>query len=370
MSVKLQFYNAASKLLDSTVGINLGKVRKGYDHLTTIFVKNDGDEDARNVSITSNPEDSTNEQSVQAAKWQTFSLDGENFSKTLDLGTVKAGKFATGTDTIEDKFKDSTSSIFKYVLGSAKQDFTAPILSYYQDDSTSQSYGRSQIALENAKNIDFSFKMGYIYNKETFNSLPANQQNVSMAIFAARINGMGNPKDNDNTGYLIEFFTSPKYENKFQLKITVGGKGIAGSTDRSYGKIIADTGSVWLDYYPLLTQFRICLYNNEQGIPCFEFYKDGEQIDLYKYKWNADKTSTIKTDEKVKVLEDTEKTYVTGGKTFFDVNLQKGSLSYRLSDFNIRYDNAKAPIYIKTNIDALAENGLEYTSMATLIYQD
>ena len=77
-----------------------------------------------------------------------------------------------------------------------------------------------------------------------------------------------------------------------------------------------------------------------------------------------------RVDGKVKVLEDTENTYVTGGKTFFDVNLQKGSLSYRLSDFNIRYDNAKAPIYIKTNIDALAENGLEYTSMATLIYQD
>ena len=57
MSVKLQFYNVASKLLDSTVGINLGKVRKGYDHLTTIFVKNNGDEDARNVSNTSNQED-------------------------------------------------------------------------------------------------------------------------------------------------------------------------------------------------------------------------------------------------------------------------------------------------------------------------
>ena len=370
MSVKLQFYNAASKLLDSTVGINLGKVRKGYDHLTTIFVKNDGDEDARNVSITSNPEDSTNEQSVQAAKWQTFSLDGENFSKTLDLGTIKAGKFATGTDTIEDKFKDSTSSIFKYILGSAKQDFTAPILSYYQDDSTSQSYGRSQIALENAKNIDFSFKMGYTYNKETFNSLPSNQQNVSMAIFAARINGMGNPKDNDNTGYLIEFFTSPKHENKFQLKITVGGKGIAGQSDRSYGTIIADTGSTWLDYYPLLTDFRIRLYNDEDGVPCFEFYKDNEQIDLYKFAWDSNKTSTSRTKEKVKILKDSDKTYTTGGKTYFDVNLQKGSLSYRLSDFIISYDNVKAPIYIKTHIDDSGINGQKYTSTATLIYQD
>lgn len=370
MSVKLQFYDAASKLLDTTIGLDLGKVRRGYDHISTIYVKNDGDEAARNVSITSTAEDSADADSVLASNWQTFSLDGKTYSSTLDLGVVEAGKFATGQDIIVDSFKDTSSSIFKYLLGSAKQDFTPPILTYYQDDSTSQSYGRSQLALENAKNIDFSFKMGYTYNKETFNSLPSNQQNVSMAIFAARINGMGNPKDNDNTGYLIEFFTSPKYENKFQLKITVGGKGIAGQSDRSYGTIIADTGSTWLDYYPLLTNFRIRLYNNEDGVPCFEFYKDNEQIDLYKYAWSENRTSTSRTNEKVKVFEDSDKTYTTGGKTYFDVNLQKGSLSYRLSDFTISYDNVKAPIYIKTHIDDSGINGQKYTSTATLIYQD
>ena len=51
--------------------------------------------------------------------------------------------------------------------------------------------------------------------------------------------------------------------------------------------VIADTGSTWLDYYPLLTNFRIRLYNNENGVPCFEFYKDNEQIDLYKFAYSG-----------------------------------------------------------------------------------
>ena len=370
MGINLQFYDQNFKLLDSSVGLNLGKVRRGYNYISTVYIKNDGDIDAKNVSIVSSPEQTDNEDSQLAATWQSFSRDNKIYSSSLDLGTIKAGKYATGTEIIKDNFRDTSSSIFKYLFGSAKQDFTSPILTYYQDDATSQSYGRSQLALENAKNIDFSFKMGYTNNKEIFNSLPTNQQNVSMAIFALRINGMGNPKDNDNTGYLVEFFTSPKHENKFQLKITVGGKGIAGQSDRNYGSIIADTGSVWLDYYPLLTEFRVRLYNDENEIPCFEIYKDNELITLYKFAWNSNKTSTYRTNETVKVLKDLDKTYITGGKTFFDVNLQKGSLSYRLSDFSVTTDSAVTPIYIKTNISDLGKNGQTYTSLATLTYQE
>lgn len=77
MSVKLQFYDAASKLLDTTIGLDLGKVRRGYDHISTIYVKNDGDEAAQNVSITSTAEDSTDADSVLASNWQTFSLNGK-----------------------------------------------------------------------------------------------------------------------------------------------------------------------------------------------------------------------------------------------------------------------------------------------------
>ena len=111
-------------------------------------------------------------------------------------------------------------------------------------------------------------------------------------------------------------------------------------------------------------------YYDEDGVPCFEFYKDNEQIDLYKFAWNSNKTSTSRTNEKVKILKDSDKTYTTGGKTYFDVNLQKGSLSYRLSDFIISYDNVKAPIYVKTHIDDSGINGQKYTSTATQIYQD
>jgi hypothetical protein len=44
-------------------------VRRGYDHISTIYVKNDGDEAARNVSITSTAEDSTDADSVLASNW-------------------------------------------------------------------------------------------------------------------------------------------------------------------------------------------------------------------------------------------------------------------------------------------------------------
>lgn len=370
MGVSLQFYDSSLNLLDTATGLDFGKVRRGYDHITKIYVKNDGDEDAKNVSIVSGQEDTTDADQILASKWQTFSLDGSTYKSELPLGTVEAGAYATGTDTVEDDFSAADTSLFKFLLGSVKTDFTEPILSYYQSDATSQSYGRSQLALENAKDLDFSFTLSYTGDKDVFGSLPSNQQNASMAIFAVRINGMGDPRDNDNTGYLVEFFTSPKYENMFQMKITTKGKGICGSSDRSYGYVIGDTGAVWLSYYPLLTVFRVKVYNDEDGTPCFEFYKDGEQVDIYKYAWNAKKTSTSRTSETTKVLQDTDKTYTTGGKTFFDVNLQKGSLSYRLSDFSMTSNNSRAPIYIKTHIDDTGLNGQKYTSAAVLIYQE
>lgn len=370
MAVNLQFYDSSSQILDTTIGLDLGTVRRGYDHISKIYVKNEGDTTAQNVTLTSGQEDPSDENQILASKWQTFSLDNKIFSSSLDLGDIEPDSFAAGTSSREDRFESSSESLFKFLLGSVKYDFTSPILSYYQTDATSQSYGRSQIALENAKNIDFSFKLGYNGNKEIFSSLPANQQNVSMAIFAVRINASGESRDNDNTGYLIEIFTSPKYENLFQLKITTGGKGIAGQSDRSYGTVIADTGSNWLSYNPLLTELRIKVYNDKDGIPSFEVYKDGEQVDIYKYKWNAAHTSTSRTNEKVKVFQDEDKAYITGGKTFFDINLQKGSESFRLSDFSITYNNNKAPIYVRTHIDDTGLNGQKYTSAAVLIYQD
>lgn len=370
MSVNLQFYNSSSELLDTTTGLDLGTVRRGYDHISKIYVKNEGDTPAKNVSLVSGQEDPSDENQVLASKWQTFSLDNKKYSSTLDLGIIEAQSYAEGESSAQDSFSSSSDSLFKFLLGSSKYDFTEPILTYYQSDATSQAYGRSQIALENAKNLDFSFKMGYTGDNEVFSNLPASQQNVSMAIFALRINASGETRDNDNTGYLVEFFTSPKYENKFQLKVTVGGKGIAGQSDRSYGTVIGDTGSIWLDYYPLQTDFRIKLYNSDEGVPCFEFYKDNEPVDIYKYAWNDTKTSTTRTQETVKVLEDSDKNYVTGGKTYFDVNLQKGAKSYRLSDFSISYNNTKAPIYIRTHIDTDGLNGQKYTSAAVLIYQE
>lgn len=370
MSVNLQFYDSSSNLIDFSQGLDLGKVRRGYENISKIFIKNEGDSRADNVSIVSGQIDSLDEDQKLASTWQTFSLDNKNFSSSLDLGNIQAGNYVEGVSEISDNFESQNESIIKFILGSANIDYTSPILTFSQDDATSQAYGRSQIALENAKNLDINFKIGYSGNKEIFSSLPAGQQNVSMAIFAARINASGAQRDNDNTGYLIEFFMSPKYENKCQIKITVGGKGIVGSTDRSYGNIIGDTGEIWIDYYPAITNFRIKLYNDDTEVPCFEIYKDNEQLDIYKYKWNSNKTSTSRTDEKTKVLKDEDQFYITGGKTFFDVNLQKGSNSFNLSDFKIQYNNIKAPIYIKTKIDDQGVNGKKYTSAAVLVYQD
>lgn len=370
MAVNLQFYDSSSNIIDFSQGLNLGKVRRGYENISKIYVKNDGDEIAKNTSIVSGQLNSLDEDQKLASTWQTFSLDNKNFSSSLDLGDIPAGSFVEGTSSIQDRFLSQNESIIKFILGSAKIDYTSPILTFYQDDATSQAYSRSQIALENAKNLDFSFKIGYSGDKEIFQSLPSGQQNVSMAIFAVRINASGKDRDNDNTGYLVEFFMSPKYENKCQIKITAGGKGIVGSSDRSYGNIIGDTGEVWIDYYPSITNFRIKVFNNENDIPCFEIYKDGEQIDIYKYKWNDKKTSTSRTEETTKTLLDEDQFYITGGKTFFDTNLQKGSNSFSLQDFSIDYNNTKAPIFIKTKIDDQGVNGKEYTSAAVLVYQD
>lgn len=370
MSVNLQFYDSSSNIFDFATGLDLGKVRRGYENITKVYIKNDGDSTAKNVSIVSGQIDPLDEDQKIASGWQTFSLNNKDFSSSLDLGDIKPDKFVEGTSTIIDQFLSQRESIFKYILGSAKIDYTSPILTLYQDDATSQAYGRSQVALENAKDLDYKFKIGYKGDKQIFSSLPSGQQNISMAIFAMRINGSGESRDNDNTGYLVEFFMSPKYENKCQIKITKGGKGIAGSSDRSYGYIIGDTGDVWIDYSPSISEFRVRLYNDEDGTPSFEIYKDGEQIDIYKYKWNDKRTSTSRTDEKVKTLKDDEKWYITGGKTFFDVNLQKGSESFLLSDFSVDYNNIKAPIFIKTKINDKGVNGKKYTSAAVLVYQD
>lgn len=370
MSVNLQFYDSSSNLIDFNQGLDLGKVRRGYENISKVYVKNDGDSIAKNVSIVSGQIDSLDNDQKIASTWQTFSLDNKNFYSSLDLGDISIDGYVEGISSFSDAFLSQNESIIKFILGSAKIDYTSPILTFYQDDPTSQAYSRSQIALENAKNLDFNFKIAYSGDKEIFSSLPSGQQNVSMAIFAARINGSGAKRDNDNTGYLIEFFMSPKYENKCQIKITVGGKGIAGSTDRSYGNIIGDTGEVWIDYYPSITTFRVKLYNDDQDIPCFEIYKDGEQLDIYKYKWNTGKTSTSRTNETTKTLKDEDQFYITGGKTFFDTNLQKGSNSFSLSDFKVEYNNIKAPIYIKTKIDDQGVNGKKYTSAAILVYQD
>ena len=370
MSINLQFYDTNMELIDSTRGLNLGTVRRGYDHITRVYVKNDGDQTANNVSLVSGQQNPSDENQVIASKWHTFSLDGTTYKEQLNFGTLEPGDFVTGNNTENDNFSSPDSSIFKFLLGSCDYDFTRPILTFSQQDATSQAYGRNQLALENAKDLDFTFKLGYTGDNDIFAALPSGQQNASMAIFAVRINAMGATRDNDNTGYLLEFFTSPKYENKFQFKVTTGGKGIAGSTDRSYGSIIGDTGIVWLDYYPLLTEFRIRVYNDENNIPCFELFKDGEQVDIYKFAWNDAHTSTSRTDEKVKTLQDPEQNYITGGKTYFDVNLQKGTNNYRLSDFSITYDNARAPIYIKTHIDDTGLNGETYTSAAVLVYQE
>ena len=123
MAVNLKLYDEDDNEITLLDGIDFGLTRMRYPVVKKMYLRNLGNDNAKNLTITvdtlNKKEDISNEEyekQVKAKNWKSFSLDNKNFSEILDLGKVLKGSYYEGIKEV--KF-DLTSS-----KGTLKEEWT------------------------------------------------------------------------------------------------------------------------------------------------------------------------------------------------------------------------------------------------------
>lgn len=356
MAAELQFYDDKSLVLNEIDG---GEARINYGTITPIKIKNNGNDKARQVIISSSPLNSLEELKSSlgseagekeydkqkiAASWKTFSLteDG-NFTPELSLGTIAAKSFLGGTQTMNETFSDKENCLFKDVWSYCLEDMSNGSLKIYKNQAKSQTAQRKEIAIGEKRDISIQFKLNYEYESESYN------KNSCLVIFPVRIGNTG-------TGYILSFQFRAS-DGKCFFGVYKNGKGMVSNLSRTYGTRIMDTGG-YLEF-DQSKYMGAKIYNDDDDNVWFEFMLNGKTQTLY--------LTGNKSVHGLK-LQDPNNTHPNAGSMYYDVGMYYGDLSVTINSFQITTDTSEQIVYIKSKLDGNAVDKETYKSAITLSY--
>jgi hypothetical protein len=263
MAVDIRFYDidGTELSLDKTTGgHDFGIVKKGSQYIYPVVVKNVGEDDAKNLSVSASalnsPEDiSPSEFSAEqlAATWKTFSyLPTRGFASTINLPDIAAGTTMVGIKELVETFTNPMSSAWV-------NDTLSGHIFQWTGDGLSCIDG-SESDLKIYARVDAN---GWGDNKEIdFTTTFATPANATMGsafmMFCLRRNCLG-----DEKGYLVNLKRNTANGGSGLIDIRKGA-GITVNGTNDFGKTLA-TSPIFLcpDYTPL----RIKLFTNDDNLP-------------------------------------------------------------------------------------------------------
>lgn len=356
MSADLQFYNEKSVLLKQIDG---GEARINYGTVTPIKIKNVGKDRAKQVTISAAPLNTLAElkkelsataaeeeydRQKMAASWKSFCLTGDgNFVSELNLGSIAADSYLTGTQTLNETFSDKETCLFKDVWSYCLEDMENGGLKIYKNQAKSQTAQRKEIAIGKRRDISVQFKLNYEYESESYN------KNSCLVIFPVRIGDTG-------TGYILSFQFRAS-DGKCFFGVYKNGKGMVSNLSRTYGTRIMDTGG-YLEF-DQTKYMGAKIYNDDDDNVWFEFMLNGKTQTLY---------LTNNKSVKGTKLQDPNNTHPNAGSMYYDVGMYYGDLAVTISNFQITTDTDQQVVYVKSKLDANAVDKQNYKSAITLSY--
>lgn len=354
MAVNFKLYDEEDKEITSLSGIDYGLTRVRYPYIKTVYLKNLSNTVAENVTLsadTLNEKEDVNEEDylkqLQAKSWKSFSNDGKNYVDFLELGKINKGSYYEGIRSI--KF-DLTSS-----NGTLKEEWTNGVVNFidsklmfrkttYESDDKTQGTGSARflVDVDRIRDIDLTFYMNYVGDKNTSYSAMAN------FFIPIRVGS-------DGFGYGISI-QRKRADGKMFFAIYKRAKGMLDVNTSIMGSRIIDTRT-YMDIDES-QPIRIKVYNNDEGFPTFEFFCNGKQQMLYS-----------SSDRNVQSLVFSDKAsgyYPSKGSMYFDMALYKGDIEFDIYNISLTTENEKQPIYIKTFIEKEAEDKYNYKSSLKL----
>lgn len=357
MAANLKFLDLDNNEIQLPTGIDLGLSRKGMPIIKPIKIKNEGDITARSLIIRAEPLNSEKEVTPEeyanqmlAASWKSFSFtENGEYSKTLNLGDVRPGRFVEGTKEIVETFENQHNCIFeeKWSTGITEFKEGKMVFKKLNDESKGNISKRMSCSVLTApRDLEVEFNM-------EFNSDPEIESEMNaMLVFPFRVNCNG-----DGLGY-VAIFQYNRQENKFLAAIHKGGSGMVTNIDRNYGTKIFDTIS--FKTFDKNKKLGFKVYNNKGGYPTFEITYGGENMTL---------ASSLGTSKDNIVQSDTASgSFKTGGDFYFDWGLYDGDVDCRVSNFTIKTEELEQPIYIKTYITEEGKDKVNYKSAVEVSY--
>lgn len=358
MAAELQFYDEKSVLLKQIDG---GESRVNYGTITPIKIKNIGKDKAKQVIISAAPLNTLSElkkslsadaaeeeydRQKMAASWKSFCLtkDG-NYVSELNLGTIAAESYLTGTQTMNETFSDKDNCLFKDVWSYCLEDMVNGGLKIYKNQAKSQTAQRKEIAIGKRRDISIQFKLNYEYESESYG------KNSCLVIFPVRIGDTG-------TGYILSFQFRAS-DGKCFFGVYKNGKGMVSNLSRTYGTRIMDTGG-YLEF-DKTKYMGAKIYNDDDDNVWFEFMLNGNPQTLY---------LTGNKSVKGEKLQDPKNTHPNAGSMYYDVGMYYGDLAVTISNFQITTDTDQQTVYVKSKLDANAVDKQKYSSAITLSYTE
>lgn len=354
MSVNLKLYDDKDNEITIVDGMDYGLTRVNYPSIKQVYIKNLGNSNAENCSLRA---DVLNDKAdvgieeynkqLQAKSWKSFSLDNKVYHEFLDLGRIGRGSYLEGERNI--KF-DLTSS-----LGTLKEEWTNAVPSFidhklyfrkttYESEDKTQGTGSGRFLADigNVRDIDISFYMTYIGDKNTSYSA------IATFLIPIRIGA-------DGFGYGLAIQRN-RENGKMFMAIYKRIKGMLDANTSIMGTRIADI-KTYIDIdesKPL----RFRAYNNNEGFPTFEFYCNDQQMTLY--------SSSDRAKFGLTYVDVADGYYPSRGSMYFDMALYKGDIEFSIFGINLITENAKQPVYIKTDIGNEAIDQAQYKSCVKL----
>ena len=339
MAVNLKLYDEDDNEITLLNGIDFGLTRMRYPVVKKMYLRNLGNDNAKNLTITADTlnkkEDISNEEyekQVKAKRWKSFSLDNKNFSEILDLGKVLKGSYYEGIKEV--KF-DLTSS-----KGTLKEEWTNAVPNFidsklvfrkttYESEDKAQGTGSARFLVDigTVRDIDLTFYMNYIGDSNTSYSA------IATFLIPIRIGS-----DGFGYGLLIQ---RNRANNKMFFAVYKRTKGMLDANTSIMGTRIININS-YIDLDET-KPMRIKVYNNENGEPTFEFYCNDKQQLLY--------SSSDKTKSAYAFTDNAEGYYPAKGSMYFDLALYKGDIEFDIYNVNLITEEQKQPIYMKTFIE-------------------